>query len=103
MQQLTWLSEPESQNGDVINDGREAICQLITKALDCAIQQLKPDIVHLRKVRDDAGDGLNVSAHHHQGTAVCTGPPAPHRRLAQIENSQLAARVRQSIAKHIQR
>jgi CelD/BcsL family acetyltransferase involved in cellulose biosynthesis len=54
MKQLTWLGEPASQYGDVITDGSKAACQLITNTLDYAIQRLKPDIVHLRKVRDDA-------------------------------------------------
>jgi CelD/BcsL family acetyltransferase involved in cellulose biosynthesis len=51
---LTWLGEPASQYGDILTDGSQATHNLIDLALSFALDQLQPDIVHLRKVRNDA-------------------------------------------------
>lgn len=53
MQHLTWLGEPASQYGDVVTDGT-ATNALIAAAMDFVVQELKPDYLRLRKVRDDA-------------------------------------------------
>lgn len=51
---LTWLGEPASQYGDILSDGTPASDALIDAALAYAIERTRPDLVHLRKVRDDA-------------------------------------------------
>lgn len=51
---LTWAGEPASQYGDIISDGTPASHALIDGALAHAIEHTRPDLVHLRKVREDA-------------------------------------------------
>ena len=51
---LTWLGEPASQYGDIITEGTERCAPLSAAAVNFAIEQFQPDLVHLRKVRQDA-------------------------------------------------
>lgn len=51
---LVWMGEPASQYGDVLLDPAVASSTEIAAAFDHAIACLRPDLVHLRRVRADA-------------------------------------------------
>jgi CelD/BcsL family acetyltransferase involved in cellulose biosynthesis len=52
--QLTWMGEPVSQYGDVlIENGPDAVA-LLREAWRFIESEISPDVVRLRKVRDDA-------------------------------------------------
>ncbi|MBU2533171.1 MAG: GNAT family N-acetyltransferase [Alphaproteobacteria bacterium] len=51
---LGWLGEPASQYGDALTDGSAFAGRALADALDYAVAVLQPDLVQLRKVRDDA-------------------------------------------------
>lgn len=67
---LSWLGEPASQYGDIVTDGTKASSALIESVLAFTIDRLQPDIVHLRKVRDDAAIRPWLEAQ----TATATAP-----------------------------
>lgn len=54
MTHLCWAGGPASQYGDVLTDGSPASPNAVIDAVEFAVNTLKPDVVHLRKVRQDA-------------------------------------------------
>ncbi|MFY0615653.1 MAG: GNAT family N-acetyltransferase [Hyphomicrobiaceae bacterium] len=71
---LTWLGEPASQYGDIIKGGDEPAPEMIAATIGFAIEQLQPDIVHLRKVREDAAILPWLEAQNAAQTAVDEAP-----------------------------
>ncbi|MBA4174698.1 MAG: hypothetical protein C0511_19105, partial [Hyphomicrobium sp.] len=52
---LTWMGGPVTQYGDILVDPAvDDSMELIRTSWDCILARLAPDIVRLRKVRDDA-------------------------------------------------
>jgi CelD/BcsL family acetyltransferase involved in cellulose biosynthesis len=51
---LRWMGEPVSQYGDVLIDRQQDAGHLLRRAWGAVIARLRPDVVHLRKVRADA-------------------------------------------------
>lgn len=52
---LTWMGRPVTQYGDILVDpAADDSMELIRTSWDCILARLAPDIVRLRKVRDDA-------------------------------------------------
>ena len=54
LRQLVWMGAPLSQYGDVLIDAGIEAAPALRAAWSFAMKQLKPDLVWLRKVRDDA-------------------------------------------------
>jgi CelD/BcsL family acetyltransferase involved in cellulose biosynthesis len=52
--QLSWMGEPVSQYGDVLIEDRPDAAALLREAWSFITAELTPDLVRLRKVRDDA-------------------------------------------------
>lgn len=52
LSQLAWMGEPVSQYGDVLVEGDDIV--LLREAWSFIASELEPDLVRLRKVRDDA-------------------------------------------------
>jgi CelD/BcsL family acetyltransferase involved in cellulose biosynthesis len=75
MTHLAWLGQPASQYGDVITDGTAAAQPLVASAMRHAINTFKPDIIHLRKVREDAAVQSWLASH---GATPTTSDLAPY-------------------------
>jgi CelD/BcsL family acetyltransferase involved in cellulose biosynthesis len=54
LRQLVWMGEPVSQYGDILADVGSVNQAAIASAWDFALNELKPDVVRLRRVRADA-------------------------------------------------
>ncbi len=52
--QLSWMGEPVSQYGDVLTEEQPDAAALLREAWSFLTAELTPDLVRLRKVRDDA-------------------------------------------------
>jgi len=71
---LCWAGGAASQYGDVVCDGGDASRALINDALEYAIAELKPDVVHLRKVRNDAAIQTWLEAANARPTEIDSAP-----------------------------
>jgi CelD/BcsL family acetyltransferase involved in cellulose biosynthesis len=54
LSQLSWMGEPVSQYGDVLMEEQPDAAALLREAWSFIAAELAPDLVRLRKVRDDA-------------------------------------------------
>jgi len=71
---LCWAGEPASQYGDVVSGGTPASANDIIEALEHVIDVLKPDVIHLRKVRNDAAIQSWLQSTHARPTAIDQAP-----------------------------
>jgi CelD/BcsL family acetyltransferase involved in cellulose biosynthesis len=71
---LRWMGEPVSQYGDVLVDDVPDRQALLQRSFAFIASELRPDVIHLRKVRADANAGPLLRAMRMRPVAVADAP-----------------------------